>query len=368
MKQHVRFTLIALIVLLSAAVFALTQANACTGIITKTQDNNYIMGRSMEFASDFISHHLIFVPRNFKYTGQTPSGKPGMPWMTIYAHVGFSPSTLPIVDDGINEKGLYCGGFFHPGYAKYETVVEKDFPKTISSDDIGSWILSTCATASEVRERLPKIHVCGVVNPQLGYVAPMHCLVIDKTGDAVIIEYLEGKLVMYDNKANVITNSPVYTWHIENLRNYIALKPDNAATIKINGNDFVQFGQGSGAIGLPGDFTPPSRFVRAAFLARSVFQGKNVDEGIGMAFHIMNQFDIPLGAVRGMQGNKPANDTTQWTSVSDLTNARYFYHTYNDRSVRVIDFKKLDLNASTVKSIEDIQQPGKITDVSGQLK
>ncbi len=342
-------------------------ANACTGILIKTQDNNYIFGRTMEFAFDYIAHVLIFVPRNYQYTGHAPSGKPGLAWKTKYAQVGFAAPSLPLVDDGLNEQGLYCGAFFQPGFAKYEEVTEKDYPRTISCLDLASWILSTCANVAEVREQLPKIRVCAAVLPELGFVPPTHYFVADKTGDAIVIEYLEGKLNIYDSQANVITNSPNYLWHTTNLRNYIGLKAENNPPMKLNGKEFSQIGQGSGALGLPGDFTPPSRFVKAAFLANAALPGKDVSEGIGIIFHIMNQFDIPQGAIKGEEAGKVTFDTVQWTSASDLSNARYYYHTYNDRNVRMIDLNKLDLNAADVKSIKDVQAPGNIRDVSDQL-
>jgi len=357
-------------VLLFCSVLLSVESYACTGIRIKTEDGNFIHGRTMEFAASFSPHSLIAVPRGKKYSGLTPTGKPGMPWETKYAFVGFNPIPAMFVDDGLSEKGLYVAGFFFAGYAQYEEVTEADYPTTISCIELASWILGNCANVAEVREQLPKIHVCGTVFQGMGIVPPLHCIVSDKTGDAAIIEYVAGKLNIYDNKVNVITNSPTYDWHIENIRNYIALKPENNPAIKINGYEFAQFGQGSGLIGLPGDFSSPSRFVRATYLVYSAFQGKNVDEAIGIAFHIMNHFDIPLGAVRGMEGTTPVYDTAQWTSAADLTNGRYFYHTYTDRTVRMIDLKKLDLNAPNVKNIglKEIQRPSTIEDVTDQLK
>ena len=369
MKKNKHTKLMAIALLMLSLIFGSVQSHACTGVMIKTDDNNYIIGRTMEFAEDYVAHILIFVPRNFKYIGHTPSEKPGMLWESKYAYVGFSPSTtMPLVDDGLNEVGLYCGGFFHIGYAGYESVIDSDYSRTISCLDVASWILSTCSSTAEVREQLPKILVCAVKDPDMGYVPPMQYFVADKTGDAIIIEYLNGKLVISDNKANVITNSPAYSWHTENLRNYITLKPENSLSIKINGNEFADFSQGSGAIGLPGDFSSPSRFVHAAFLANTAYGGKNVDEGIGVIFHIMNHFDIPKGSVRGMADGKSMNDTAQWTSAADLANQKYFYHTYSDRNVRMIDLKKLDLNAKDVKSIKNIQAPSEIEDVSEDLK
>lgn len=344
------------------------ESQACTGIRIKTQDGNYIFGRTMEFDAHFMPHDIITVPRNFQYIGQTPSGKPGMTWKTTYSSVGFCPAGNTLMDDGLNEKGLSCSGFFFPGFAKYENVPESDYPGTVSNIELVSWILGTCASVAEVKGQLPKLHVVGVVMPTMGYVPPLHYFVADKTGDAAVIEYIDGKLYMYDNAANVITNAPDYPWQTTNLRNYIGLKPDNNEPIKINGNDFAPLGQGSGCAGLPGDFLPPSRFIRASFFANAASEGKDVEEGISNAFHILNQFDIPLGSIRGKEGNASVYDTTQWTAASDLTNARYFYHTYHDRSVRVIDLKKIDPDAKVIKRISDVQKTGIIKDVSDMLQ
>ena len=311
MKKHiVFFTVVAFLFIL---ILTATNAFACTGIQIKTQDGNYIFARTMEFADSFMPHDLIAVPRNYKYVGQTPTGKPGMSWQVKYGFVGFAPSGEKLVDDGLNKKGLHVGSFFFPGYAQLENVAEADYPSTISGLEVASWILATCSSVAEVREQLPKIHVAPVVFAALGYAPPFHLFISDKSGDAAVVEYLAGKLNIYDNKVNVITNSPDYIWQTTNLRNYIGIKAENNPAITINGNQFAQFGQGSGAIGLPGDFTPPSRFVRAAFLVNSAIQGKNIDEGIAVAFHILDQFDIPLGAVKGEQNGVTIYDTTQWT-------------------------------------------------------
>lgn len=369
MKKYKRFGFVVFVVFIFFFILVLTKGYACTGIRLKTQDGNYIFARTLEFDAEFLPHEIIAVPRNYKFIGQTPLGKPGMPWEVKYAYVGFNPSGINLVDDGINEKGLACGGFFFLQYAKFEDVTEKDYPKTISSMELVSWILGNCASVAEVREQLPKIHVSGVIFPTLGFIPPVHCMVADKTGDAVIIEYVDGKLNMYDNAVNAIANSPDYIWHTKNVCNFIGLKPDINPPITINGKEYSQPSQGSGAFGLPGDFTSPSRFIRAMFLANAATQGKNIDDGISIAFHILNQFDIPRGTNRGMEpGGKKIDEATQWTSAADLTNSRYYYHTYNDRSVRMIDLNKLDLNSPATKIIKDIQRPGEIEDVSDQLK
>ncbi len=368
MKRCKHISFIIYVVLIFSFALVSIEAHACTGILTMTKDGNYIYARTQEFDTDTMQFDMLFVPRNYQYVGSTPSGKPGMKWKTKYAHVGFNPVGHDLMAEGLNEKGLASGGFYFGGYAKYEDVTKNDYPRTISNLDLVSWILGTNASVSEIRKRLPKIYVSGVVLPEWGFVPPQHLFVADETGDAVIIEYVDGKLNIHDNEVNVITNSPDYTWHITNLRNYIGLKALNNPAVTIHGTELGQMGQGSGAIGLPGDFTPPSRFVRAAFFAKTAYQGKDIDEGIGIAFHILNQFDIPKGSIRDNEAGKVISDITQWTSAADLTNRRYFYHTYNDRSVRMVDLNEFDLDAPDLKIFKDVYKPGKITDVSGQFK
>lgn len=368
MKKRGCVSLVVSMAFIFSSVVIPIESHACTGIFIKTEDGGHIFARTMEFDAEFMRHDLILVPRNYGYAGHTPSEKPGMGWTTKYSYAGFAPSDELFVDDGMNEMGLYCGGFFHAGYATYESVTEADYPDTIANVDLVSWALGTCASVAEVRERLPKIRVCGVVTSELGFSPPLQYFAADKTGAAIIIEYLDGKLIIHDNEANVITNSPSYDWQTTNLRNYIGLKPENNPPVSINGNEFAQFGQGSGAVGLPGDFTPPSRFVRASFFANTAFQGKDADEGVGIAFHILNQFDIPKGSIRGTEAGKSVTDTAQWTAASDLANSRYFYHTYSDRTVRVVDLKKIDPNAPGIKTIKDVQRPSVVEDVSGEFK
>jgi choloylglycine hydrolase len=111
-------------------------------------------------------------------------------------------------------------------------------------------------------------------------------------------------------------------------------------------------GSGSGMHGLPGDFTPPSRFVRAAFLTDQSPQAGTAFEGIRQAFRILNQFDIPKGAHRNMADEtKALYGETVWTSAADLTNSRYYFHTITNRRVRMIDLKKVDLNGPAIVTV-----------------
>ena len=115
----------------------------------------------------------------------------------------------------------------------------------------------------------------------------------------------------------------------------------NQPSIKIDGQSLSQFGQGSGALGLPGDFTPPSRFIRAGFLRDVVLPGKDGTDEVKITYRILDQFDIPKGSVKEVQDGKDIYEVTQWTSASDLNGGRYYFHTYDNRALSVVDLNKL---------------------------
>lgn len=202
----------------------------------------------------------------------------------------------------------------------------------------------------------------GVI-PQWGFVPPLHYIIVDQQGNKAVIEYVKGKLNVYDTPIGTITNSPTYDWHLTNLRNYIGLSVLNRPSIEINGKEFAAFGQGSGAIGLPGDFTPPSRFVRATFLNHVALTEKDGPGEIARAFTILNQFDIPRGAIVEKKEGKDQYDETQWTSASDLAQRRYYFRTHTNPNIRLVDFSDLNLDAKEAKSIS-IEQKETFVNVS----
>ena len=140
-------------------------------------------------------------------------------------------------------------------------------------------------------------------------------------------------------------------WHLTNLRNYIALNPNNVPPVSIFGKTFKQLGQGSGMLGLPGDFTPPSRFVRAAVFSATAIPEKNAEKGIQQVFHILNNFDIPVGAAREVKDGVIYSDYTMLTVGRDPKNLRYFYNTYDDQTLRMIDLSRFDFNGKAIRKI-----------------
>ena len=124
---------------------------------------------------------------------------------------------------------------------------------------------------------------------------------------------------MFDNKVGAMTNSPNYDWHLLNLRNYATLTPSSARPRSIDGVSLAPFGAGSGMLGLPGDFTPPSRFVRAVAFVNTMSPAKDAAEGVNAASRMLNNFDIPKGLVR--EGSNPEDfhlGYTQWSVIGDM--------------------------------------------------
>ena len=189
---------------------------------------------------------------------------------------------------------------------------------------------------------------------QWGIVPPVHYVVHDASGKSIVIEYVEGKLHVHDNVIGVVTNSPSFDWQMTNLRNYVNFSMVNAPPVEVGGVTLTPFGQGTGMLGMPGDFTPPSRFVRAVAYSTSVLPSSAGQETVLQAFHILNNFDIPKGTARDQQKDMHGNviaDYTLWTSASDLKARRYYFRTHENSQIRSVNLMKMPLDAKSITTI-----------------
>jgi choloylglycine hydrolase len=331
------------------------QVFACTGITLTAADGAVVYGRTMEWGSFDLHSRVVLVPRGYKFAGHTPDGKTGLSWQAKYGVVGLDAVGKDMLVDGMNEKGLTLGLFYHPGYAEYQVYNPADAGKSMGPTDLGQYLLSTCATVNEVRTALVGIHVVPVVEPALGITPGVHLLVTEPSGKAIVVEFNKGEIKVFDAPLGVITNAPNYDWHETNLRNYINLSPVALPGKQIGDLNFKPLGGGSGMIGLPGDFTPPSRFVRAVAFTKTARPTKTGDETIYELFRILDNFNVPLGASEGTEEEKTSGmrSSTLWTSGYDTKNLIMYYTTQNNRRVRRLDLKKLDFAAGT----ELLRQP-----------
>ena len=348
MKRDLQVT--ATLVVFALSTLVPSTAPACTGITIKPKDGSIIFARTLEFAVDLKSN-IIVVPRGKEYIGTAPGDKPGLRWKTKYGIVGFNAFDMPVTVDGLNEKGLHVGLFYFPGFAKYQEVKAEDVGKALAPWELGSFLLGTCSDVKEAVAAAKSVRVGEVVQKDMGFVPPVHFIVTDASGGSVVLEHVGGELKIHANPLGVMSNSPTFDWHMTNLSNYVNMTVNNVQKIDLAGKEIKGLGQGSGMLGLPGDFTPPSRFVRAVAFSKSALPVETAREGVLQAFHILNQFDIPKGAARGIEHGKEVADYTLWTSAADLKNLRYYFRTFDNSRIRMVDLKAVDFDAKEIRTI-----------------
>lgn len=332
----------------------------CTGIRLKAKNGSVVCARTLEFGVE-INSQIIFLPRNYPCVGTVPSNTNGLTWKSTYAAVGTNANNITGIIDGVNEHGLAGGLFYFYEYAQYQHVAENELSQAIAPWHLMTWILTTCKTVAEVQQKLPSLKVANIVFEEWGFVPPVHAVVHDVSGQSLVIEYVNGTLHMHTNILGVVTNAPTFDWHMTNLKNYVRLSALNVVNQQLDGLTLTPLGQGSGMLGLPGDFTSPSRFVRAAAFSATALQPETELDAIHTAFHILNLFDIPKGTVRDQEQGRISCEYTQWTSATDLKNKRYYFHTYASRIPAVIDLLRMDLDAKEICTVS-MNIPEKIHD------
>jgi len=359
----------ALVAICLAFLLALSPAaQACTTLLITAKDGAVVSGRTMEFGFD-VKSEVMVVPAGTPMTGSLPGGATGIKYTTKYGMIGANALGFPVIVDGINEQGLFVSDLYFPGYAGYADVTPENASRAMASYEIGNWLLGNFATVDEVRAHLQDIVLVSTAVEALGGPPPLHFIIRDRSGKSLVIEPLEGKLKVYDDPVGVLTNSPSFDWHLTNLRNYIGLTAQNVPSLQLGGNfTLPQFGQGTGMFGLPGDATPPSRFVRAVAYSQTALPVSTAAEAVLQVFHIMNSFDIPLGSVREKSGDAIHVDYTVWTSVADLKNDRWYFRTYNDQALRLVDLHKALAAAGNKVRFIPMNSGQSIIDASTALK
>ena len=317
-------------------------ASACTGISLTAKDGSKIVARTMEWGGFRLPSHLILVPRGFSQRAVTPTGKDGMLLKAKYGYTGIAVLEGNFMAEGVNEKGLMGELFYFPGYGKTQEFNPSKKSSTVTDAQFLDWVLCNFATVEEMVQNLDKIQYIGYGQ---GFEST-HYNIADATGRQVVIEYYDGKFHVHENKIGIITNAPSFDWHMTNLNNYVNVFAGMTQPRQINSDVTLKsFGMGSSSHGLPGDLTPPSRFVRAAFYvhtARPQATGKNT---VMQTFQILNNFDIPLGAEFTADEKMPEMlSGTQWTTSIDLKSLKFYYRTEWNSSIRCIDVKAINFS------------------------
>ena len=352
---------------LAAALAFAPVAQACTGIRLVAKDGGVVAARTLEFGFDLHSEVMV-VPAGTTLTGSLPDGGKGISYKTKYGFAGANALGMTAMVDGINDQGLYVGLFYFPGYASYADATKENAARAMAPHQYGNWLLGNFSSVEDVKANFDKVVLVPVVVPAIGGPPPVHFVVHDRSGKSVVIEPVEKSLKIHDNPLGVMSNSPTFDWHMTNLRNYVNLSAINVPPIGVDGITLAQLGQGSGLRGLPGDFTPPSRFVRAVAFSQSAIPSDTASQSVLQAFHILNNFDIPYGAVREIHEGQTHAEYTTWTAASDLKNLRWYFRTYEDQTIRSVDLvKTLAAAHDGIKFIKmSSQQP--VADISGDFR
>ncbi len=354
-----------LLILLAVCLFSLRPhtSEACTGITLKSRDGSTVVARTIEWGGSNLNSRYVIVPRGYVQQSLLPDGKKnGLVFTAQYGYVGMAVEQDEIVAEGINEAGLSAGLFYFPHYGQYETYDPAQKTNSLADIQLVSWILGNFDRIEDVQNAIKKIRVIGV-DPRASTV---HWRIADATGRQFVLEFIEGKPRFYENKLGVLTNSPDFNWQMVNLNNYVNLSSGTVDTSRLGNIRLSTFGAGSGLHGIPGDITPPSRFVRAAFYQCSTPQQESSLDAIIQSFHILNNFDIPIGIEFAPGENIPdIPSATQWTSATDINNRIIYYRTMYNSTIRCIDLKTIDfgkvkyqvapLDAKKNQSIERIK-------------
>ena len=327
---------------LAVCVLALTasQSLACTGGALVATDGSVVSGRTLEFGVPLDSE-LVVYPAGTAFQGDTPKGaNTGLKFEAKYGFCGLDAfGHKDAIVEGVNEEGLSAGIFYFAGVAKFMENDPAEYDQGLSPIQLITYLLSTFKTVDEVEEGLKDISILPVYLEALKAVPPIHYRVTDASGKCIAIEPIDGEIKVFDNPVRSFTNNPEFPWQLTNLQNYVTLSPEYPQPLDLNGYEVPPTGLGSGLAGLPGDFSPPSRFVRIALFTHFAPEQPNAASATATLFHILNNFDIPPGAALEPEGVE-GYDFTTWTAVTDLKNRLFFWKTYGHQNIAMIDLKQ----------------------------
>ena len=323
-------------------------AGACTGITLVSKDGARVLARTIEWGGSNLNSRYVVVPRGYTQPILLPGGKQGTLFTAQYGYVGFAVEQEIFVAEGMNEAGLSAALFYFPGYGQYPEYDPQQKSTTVADLQLVPWILGRCRTVEEVEAAVRELRVVSI-DPRASTV---HWRFAEPSGRQLVLEIIKGELHFYENTLGVLTNSPSFEWHLTNLNNYVNLFPGTAPNQQLGNIELSSFGAGSGFLGIPGDVTPPSRFVRAAFYQASAPQQETALETVFQCFQILNNFDISVG-IEFPLGQVPCDipSATQWTSVTDMRNHVIYYRTMYNSVIRNIDLRSIDFSTVRYRAV-----------------
>ena len=314
----------------------------CTAATYKTKDHYF--GRNLDYEFSY-SETVTVTPRNYPFHFRRMGDMP-----THYAMIGmaFVQQDYPLYSDATNEKGLSMAGLNFPGNADYKSEApDKD---NVTPFEFIPWILGQCATVSQAREKLARLSLLNEdFTPQLP-LSPLHWMISDRD-ESIVVESVKDGLKVYDNPVGVMTNNPTFDFHMLNLANYMAVSrsdPENRFSDQL---PLATYSRGMGGIGLPGDLSSASRFVKAAFTRLNSLSGDSESESVSQFFHILASVAQQKGCCQVAHGF----EYTIYSSCCNTDKGVYYYTTYENSQITGVDMHREDLDGAVLVSYPLIQ-------------
>lgn len=310
----------------------------CTAVSYKNKDHYF--GRNLDLEYCY-NETVTITPRNYSLPFRNTEDI-----NTHYAMIGMAyvVDGYPLYYDATNEKGLSIAALNFPDNAVYHPV--KEGRVNVAYYELIPWILARFQSVDEVVAALEKVNINDLQFSEDLPVSSLHFMVCDKDR-SIVLEPMTTGLMVYDNPANVLTNNPPFLYHITNLNNYMSLsneKPKNNFSKKLALN---QYSRGMGSLGLPGDLSSASRFVRAAFTTLNSVAGETEEESVSQFFHILNSVYQQRGCVKM---EKDIYEKTVYSSCCNTSKGIYYYTTYENSQITAVDMHNVDLNSREIFS------------------
>lgn len=308
----------------------------CTAATYKTKD--FYFGRTLDYEFSY-GDEVTITPRNYVFNFREKEKIE-----THYAIIGMAYVTenYPLYYDAINEKGLGMAGLNFVGNAYYREKVEgKD---NIAQFEFIPWILSQCASVAEAKQLIEKINLTNVQFNEKLPLAQLHWIISD-SNESITVESVKEGIKVYPNPVGVLTNNPPFNQQMFELNKYMQLSsksPENRFSKELN---LEKYSRGMGAIGLPGDLSSQSRFVRVAFVKMNSKSSDTEEESVSQFFHILNSVDQQRGCCELDDGKY---EITIYTSCCNASKGIYYYTTYNNHQITAIDMNKEELESENL--------------------
>lgn len=306
----------------------------CTALSYQTKDCYF--GRTLDYESSY-GEQVVIVPRNFKISLRHKT-----PVHTHYAMIGTAhvAEGYPLFYDAANEKGLAAAGLNFVGNAHYEKPVSGK--ENIAQFEFILYLLSCCADVAEVRRTLSGCNLTDTPFSPAYPVGQLHWMFSDQK-ETIVVESVQGGIRFYENPTGVLTNNPPFEQQLFALNNYQGLSNRQVKNTFSKSIPFSAYSRGMGALGLPGDLSSQSRFVRAAFVRANSKSGDGEADSVGQFFHMLGSVEQVRGCCEVENG---AYEMTIYTACYNTTQGIYYYTTYQNRQISAVSLYHADLEGS----------------------